>query len=115
MDKMYLFKNENEITEYDGSPLRFYVGNRLIRQIFSPSEDELKGFGYKKFVTASVPEYDEKTQYLSKKYVDGEDITEAYEVCDIPEEVFGQEEDMPDKEGENLAETEENSDKEEEN
>ena len=86
MDKMYLFKNENEITEYDGSPLRFYVGNRLIRQIFSPSEDELKGFGYKKLIMAIMPEYDEKTQYLNKKYVDGEDITETYEVRDIPAE-----------------------------
>lgn len=86
MDKMYLFKNENEITEYDGSPLRFYVGNRLIKQIFSPSEDELKGFGYKKLIIAIMPEYDEKTQYLSKKYADGENITETYEVHDIPAE-----------------------------
>ena len=107
MDKMYLFKNENEITEYDGSPLRFYVGKKLIKQIFSPTEDELKDFGYKKLIMAIMPEYDEKTQYLNKKYVDGEDITEEYEVCGIPEEVFGQEEDMPDKERENLAETEE--------
>ena len=86
MDKMYLFKNENEVTEYDGSPLRFYVGKKLIKQIFSPSEDELKGFGYKKLIMAIMPEYDSETQYLSKKYVDGEDITETYEVCDIPAE-----------------------------
>lgn len=84
MDKMYLFKNENEVTEYDGSPLRFYVGKKLIKQIFSPTENELKGFGYKKLITAIVPEYDEKTQYLSKKYVDGEEISETYEILDIP-------------------------------
>ena len=86
MDKMYLFKNENEVTEYDGSPLRFYVGNRLIKQMFSPTENELKGFGYKKLIMAIMPEYDAETQYLSKKYVDGEDITETYEVRDIPVE-----------------------------
>lgn len=86
MDKMYLFKNENEIIEYDGSPLRFYVGNRLIKQMFSPTENELKGFGYKKLIPAIMPEYDAETQYLSKKYADGENITETYEVRDIPAE-----------------------------
>ena len=86
MDKMYLFKNENEIIEYDGSPLRFYVGKKLIKQIFSPTEDELENFGYKKLIMAIIPEYDAETQYLSKKYADGEDITETYEVRDIPEE-----------------------------
>ena len=84
MDKMYLFKNENEVTEYDGSPLRFYVGKKLIKQIFSPTEDELKGFGYKKLIMAIMPEYDAETQYLSKKYADGENITETYEVREIP-------------------------------
>lgn len=86
MDKMYLFKNENEVTEYDGSPLRFYVGKKLIKQVFSPTENELKDFGYKKLITAIMPEYDAETQYLSKKYADGEDITETYEVRDIPAE-----------------------------
>lgn len=84
MDKMYLFKNENEVTEYDGSPLRFYVGKKLIKQIFSPTEDELKDFGYKNLIMAIMPEYDAETQYLSKKYVDGENITETYEVREIP-------------------------------
>ena len=84
MEKMYLFKNENEVTEYDGSPLRFYVGKKLIKQIFSPTEDELKDFGYKKLIMAIMPEYDAETQYLSKKYVDGENITETYEVREIP-------------------------------
>ena len=84
MDKMYLFKNENEVTEYDGSPLRFYVGKKLIKQIFSPTEDELKDFGYKKLIMAIMPEYDAETQYLSKKYVDGKNITETYEVREIP-------------------------------
>ena len=86
MDKMYLFKNENEVTEYDGSPLRFYVGKKLIKQIFSPTEDELKNFGYKKLIMAIMPEYDSETQYLTKKYADGEDITETYEVREIPTE-----------------------------
>ena len=33
---------------------------------------------------AIMPEYDAETQYLSKKYADGEDITETYEVREIP-------------------------------
>ena len=35
---------------------------------------------------AIIPEYDAETQYLSKKYADGEDITETYDVRDIPAE-----------------------------
>ena len=35
---------------------------------------------------AIMPEYDSETQYLSKRYADGENITETYEVRDIPAE-----------------------------
>ena len=87
MKNMYLFKNENEIIAYDGSPLRFYVGKTLIKQIFSPSESDLAEFGYKKLAEGPIPEYDEKTQYLSETYTDGEFITKVYEVRNL-EEVY---------------------------
>lgn len=83
MEKMYLFKNEHEIAEYDGSPLRFYVGKTLIKQVFSPSESDLSEFGYKKLAEGPIPEYDEKTQYLSETYTDGEFITKVYEVRNL--------------------------------
>ena len=87
MEKMYLFKNENEIIAYVGSPLRFYVGKTLIKQVFAPSESELEKFGYKKLAEGPIPEYDEKTQYLSETYTDGEVITKVYEVRNF-EEVY---------------------------
>ena len=87
MKNMYLFKNENEIIAYDGSPLRFYVGKTLIKQVFAPSESELAEFGYKKLVETDIPEYDEETQYLAETYTDGEVITKVYEVRNL-EEVY---------------------------
>ena len=83
MKNMYLFKNENEIIAYDGSPLRFYVGKTLIKQVFAPSESELAEFGYKKLAEGPIPEYDEKTQYLAETYTDGEFITKVYEVRNL--------------------------------
>ena len=83
MEKMYLFKNEHEIAEYDGSPLRFYVGKTLIKQVFAPSESELAKFGYKKLAEGPIPEYDEETQYLAETYTDGEFITKVYEVRNL--------------------------------
>ena len=83
MKNMYLFKNENEIIAYDGSPLRFYVGKTLIKQVFAPSESELAEFGYKKLAEGPIPEYDEETQYLAETYTDGEVITKVCEVRNL--------------------------------
>lgn len=91
MEKMYLFKNENEISEYDGSPLRFYVGKTLIKQVFAPTESELAEFGYKKLVETDMPEYDQEKQYLTEKYVDGDVITKTYEIVNIE---YGNEEEI---------------------
>lgn len=85
MEKMYLFKNKNEIIAYDGSPLRFYVGKTLIKQVFAPSESELAKFGYKKLVETDMPECDQKTQYIAETYTDGEVITKVYEVRNLEE------------------------------
>ena len=93
MEKMYLFKNEHEIAEYDGSPLRFYVGKILIKQVFAPTESELADFGYKKLVETDMPKYDQEKQYLTEKYVDGEVITKVYEVRDL-EEVYEETEEI---------------------
>lgn len=87
MKNMYLFKNENEIIAYDGSPLRFYVGKTLIKQTFAPSESELAEFGYKKLAEGPMPEYNEETQYIAETYTDGEVITKVYEVRNL-EEVY---------------------------
>lgn len=86
---MYLFMNENEIQKYNGEVLKRYVGQKLVKTISNPSDEDLREFGYKPMDdTAEIPEYDETTQYVSVKYTDTADkIVKEYEVKDIPEEM----------------------------
>lgn len=65
---MYIFINENEIMSYSGEILKRYVGNRLVKTIANPTDDDLKEFGYLPLVEADIPEYDIEKQYLVEKY-----------------------------------------------
>ena len=65
---MYIFINENEIVPYSGEILKRYVGNRLVKTIANPTDDDLKEFGYLPLVEAEIPEYDVEKQYLVEKY-----------------------------------------------
>ena len=88
---MYLFINENEIQGYNGEILKRYIGNKLVKVISNPTDEQLKEFGYKPLDdTAVMPEYDEVTQYIAVKYTDTpEKIIKEYTVYDIeiPEEI----------------------------
>ena len=88
---MYLFINENEIHGYNGEILKRYIGNKLVKVISNPTDEQLKEFGYKPLDdTAVMPEYDEATQYITVKYTDTpEKIIKEYTVYDIeiPEEI----------------------------
>ena len=88
---MYLFINENEIQGYNGEILKRYIGNKLVKVISNPTDEQLKEFGYKPLDDTSVmPEYDEATQYITVKYTDTlEKIIKGYTVYDIeiPEEI----------------------------
>lgn len=88
---MYLFINENEIQGYNGEILKRYIGNKLVKVISNPTDEQLKEFGYKPLDdTAEMPEYDEATQYITVKYTDTpEKIIKEYTVYDIeiPEEI----------------------------
>ena len=88
---MYLFINENEIQGYNGEILKRYIGNKLVKVISNPTDEQLKEFGYKPLDdTAVMPEYDEATQYITVKYTDTpEKIIKEYTVYDIeiPEEI----------------------------
>ena len=88
----YLFINENQIEKYNGEILKRYVGNRLVKAISNPTDDNLKEFGYMELVKSEVPEYEEETQYLEKAYyVNDGNIYEKYEVKDIiVDEIFTQ-------------------------
>lgn len=88
----YLFINENEIEKYNGEILKRYVGNKLVKVISNPTDDDLKEFGYMELVEGTAPEYDAETQYIKKTYrvQDGK----IYETCtaeNIPEVTDGDE------------------------
>lgn len=88
----YLFINENEIEKYNGEILKRYVGNKLVKVISNPTDDDLKEFGYMELAEGTEPEYDEETQYIKKTYrvQDGK----VYETCtaeNIPEVTDGDE------------------------
>ena len=80
----YLFINEHRIEPYNGEILKRYVGNKLVKAISNPTDEDLKEFGYMELVNSEVPEYDEETQYLEYSYyVENDKIHEKYEVKDI--------------------------------
>ena len=82
----YLFINENQIEKYNGEILKRYVGNKLVKVISNPTEQDLKDFTYMELVCGTEPEYDAETQYLEKSYyVEDGKIYEKYEVCQMPE------------------------------
>ena len=88
----YLLINENQIEKYNGEILKRYVGNRLVKAISNPTNEDLKEFGYMELVEGIEPEYDTETQYVSKTYYiqDGK-IYELYsveEINDIPIDVL---------------------------
>lgn len=84
---MYLFINENQIEKYNGEILKRYVGNRLVKAISNPTNEDLKEFGYMELITLGIPEYDTETQYISKSYYvqDGK-IYEKYSVEEVTDE-----------------------------
>ena len=82
----YLFINENQIEKYNGEILKRYIGNRMVKAISNPTNEDLKEFGYMELIEDIEPEYDTETQYIAKSYYvqDGK-IYNKYEVCQISE------------------------------
>lgn len=84
---MYIFINENQIEAYNGEILKRYVGNKLIKAISNPTNEDLKEFMYMELITIpeeEIPEYNTENQYLEKSYyVKDNKIYEKYEVKDI--------------------------------
>ena len=80
----YLFINEQRIELYNGEILKRFVGNKLVKVISNPTDEDLKEFMYMELIKSEVPEYDEETQYLEYSYyVENNKIYEKCEVKDI--------------------------------
>ena len=79
-----MFINKNKIEPYNGEILNRYVGNKLVKAIANPTEQDLKEFGYMELVKSEIIEYEEETQYLKYSYyVENDKIYEKCEVKDI--------------------------------
>ena len=80
----YLFINEQRIEPYNGEILKRFVGNKLVKVISNPTDEDLKEFTYMELVKTEIPEYDKETQYLKYSYyVDDGKIYEKCEVEDV--------------------------------
>lgn len=81
---MYIFMNENEIIPYNGDILKRYVGNRLVKTIANPTDEDLREFGYMPLIEEEEPKYNKETQYLSFHYeTDSQTISKVWKVEDI--------------------------------
>ena len=81
---MYIFINENQIEPYNGEILKRYVGNKLVKAISNPTNEDLKEFGYKELIESEIPQFNSKTQALNIKYkYTDTQIIKIYEVINI--------------------------------
>ena len=85
--ELYKFINEYKIEKFNKE---FVVIDNVIYT--NPQEEHLRVLGYKDLIGAEEPEYDYGTQYLLKKYIEGDtSISIVYEVKELPpmEEIVG--------------------------
>ena len=87
---MYILMNKNTIEPYNGEILRRYVGNKMVKAISNPTDEDLKEFGYMELVKSEVPEYAEETQYLEYSYYVEND--KIYEKCEVKDNTPTEEE-----------------------
>ena len=85
---MYKYINEHKIEKFSKGFV--VIGDRVFT---NPSEDTLRKAGYKRLIKGTVPEYAPATQYPKIKYIDGDDITETFDIVEyqpaeeIPDEM----------------------------
>lgn len=84
---MYILMNDKTIEPYNGEILKRYVGNKMVKAISNPTDEDLKEFGYMELIEGDTPEYDASTQYVEVLYhVEDGVIHKVSEVKDIPDE-----------------------------
>ena len=65
---LYIVENNTPIA-YNGEPIRISVGNKLVKQIFNPTEEQQRMVGYTDLVRSGIPEYNAETEYIETSYV----------------------------------------------
>ena len=71
---------------YNGEILKRVVGDKVVKVISNPTEDDLKEFGYMELITSDIPDYNENVQTLTASYtIENNSIYETFKVIDIPE------------------------------
>lgn len=65
---LYIVENNTPIA-YNGEPIRISVGNKLVKQIFNPTEEQQRMVGYTDLVRTEIPEYNAETEYIETSYV----------------------------------------------
>lgn len=73
--ELYKFISETEIKKYKGGFV--VVDNRIYT---NPKEETVRKAGYKEFDKSPMPEYNEETEYIEGKFIDGDVITEVLTV-----------------------------------
>lgn len=70
MKDLYILINDSEILKYNGEILKRVIGNKVVKVISNPTEEDLKEFGYMELSgdLSEVPEYNPDTQEIRVKY-----------------------------------------------
>ena len=74
----YKFINEYEVQPYKNGFI--ILDNKIYT---NPKEETLARAGYKELVTEDEPEYNPETQYIVPKYIDGDVITQSWEIKEM--------------------------------
>lgn len=84
--ELYFYKNEYEIIAYEGEVLTKRIGDVIVETIVSPTEEQLKEFGYKELENTVRPP--EKKGYAIELYYENtpEVIYEKYRYVKIEDE-----------------------------
>lgn len=85
MKDLYILVSETEIQSYDNEILTRSVGDKIVKVISNPTEEDLKEFGYMELVLEeNTPEYNPENQTLETRYEirDGK-IYQVLKVIDV--------------------------------
>lgn len=86
---LYILIDKNYVQKYNGEILKRSVGNKIVKIISNPTEEDLREFGYMELVLQNdLPEYDAGIQELKTSYeIRDNKIYEVITVVDTSQEI----------------------------